>query len=43
MACCIIGSLIFTLLVGLTRWIKLRILGKTPEKPELWRLSDEPI
>lgn len=41
MACCIIGSILFTLLVGLSRWLKYKLLGKQPERPELWRLSDD--
>lgn len=41
MACCIIGSLLFTLLVGVTRLVKAKLLGQQPERPELWRLSEE--
>lgn len=40
MACCIIGSILFTLVVGIARWVKSRVLGKNPEQPEMWRLSD---
>lgn len=43
MACCIIGSILFTLIVGLTRWVKCKIMGKPPERPELWRLSDDHV
>ena len=43
MACCIIGSILFTLVVGLTRWVQCKLLGKQPERPELWRLSDENV
>ena len=41
MACCIIGSLLFTLVMGITRWVQTKVLGKQPQRPELWRLSDE--
>ena len=40
MACCIVGSILLTLIVGLTRWVKQEVLGQTCEQPELWRLSD---
>ena len=43
MACCIIGSILFTLVVGLSRWLQCKVLGKAPERPELWRLSEDRV
>lgn len=39
MACCVIGSMLMVAVMGVSRWIKARILKQPEARPEAWRLN----